>query len=417
MSEKAPVKVGIAGIGGYGGNVRRTLLDAGDGVDPPVELAGACDPAPDAFPEAVAELRERGAAIHDSFEALLAMPGLEAVWLPLPIDLHRPFTEQALAAGCAVMCEKPAAATVDEVEAMIAARDRAGLAVLIGFQDVYNPRTLPVKRRLLAGAIGAVRRAHLFGCWPRPEQYFQRNTWAGAVERNGQWVLDSPANNALSHYINLALFLLGPTESAAAAPVDLEAELYRAGPVANYDTGCFRAELETGPSLLAMVTHACAHYHDPEIVIEGENGTLRHGPHEVTIETAEGTERWPREHNVRWPMVQRFARAVRGDPDPDVPAATLEVARCHAQLISGASEATPVTDVPASAQEHIVHDNGARYHAILGIEDAFARCAADHRLPHETGAFSWTRPPGRIDLRGYRHFAGPAGSAGAGRPA
>src|SRR5829696_1805709 len=81
-----------------------------------------------------------------SYAELLDLP-IDAVWLPLPIHLHRPYTERALAAGKAVLCEKPAAGCVDDVDAMIAARDASGRGVLIGFQDVYQPCVIQLKRR------------------------------------------------------------------------------------------------------------------------------------------------------------------------------------------------------------------------------------------------------------------------------
>src|SRR5206468_10275492 len=108
-----------------------------------------CDPALERFGARVRELNQRGVKTVRSFDQLVALD-IEAIWLPLPIDLHRPYTEAALAAGKAVMCEKPAAGSVDDVDAMIAARDRAGLGVLIGFQDIYQPAVATLKQRIVA---------------------------------------------------------------------------------------------------------------------------------------------------------------------------------------------------------------------------------------------------------------------------
>src|SRR5581483_895161 len=107
-------------------------------TDPAATLAAVCDPALERFGARVRDLASRGVTIAKSFDQLLACD-IEAVWLPLPIDLHRPYTENALAAGRAVMCEKPAAGSVDDVDAMIEARDRSRLPVIVGFQDIYQP--------------------------------------------------------------------------------------------------------------------------------------------------------------------------------------------------------------------------------------------------------------------------------------
>src|ERR1700685_968014 len=63
---------------------------------------------------------------YGSYEALLADPDIDAIYNPLPNELHVPWTERALAAGKHVLCEKPIALDADEVRRLIAARDRSG---------------------------------------------------------------------------------------------------------------------------------------------------------------------------------------------------------------------------------------------------------------------------------------------------
>ena len=116
-------------------------------------------------------------------------------------------TEQALAAGKFVLCEKPVAGAIDDLLAMQAAEKRAGRpSVLIGYQDMYDPAAWQAKKLLLDGLIGKLHRASLVGCWPRSDKYFNRSAWPGKIRIGNTWVLDSPANNALAHYVNLSLF-------------------------------------------------------------------------------------------------------------------------------------------------------------------------------------------------------------------
>ena len=271
VASERPVLIGIAGLGGWAAACGDQLLRAASASGGAIRFAAACDPLLDAHAARAHELRQVGVSVADSFERMLEQP-LDAVWLPVPIALHRPFAAQALAAGRAVLVEKPAAGIVQDVDAMIADRDRAGLPVAVAFQTMYDDATWQAKRLLLEGAVGHVRRASVVGCWPRGASYYARNRWAGRLRDGDAWVLDSPANNAMAHFLNLALFLLGPTADAPAAPALVEAELYRANPIETYDTCTLRVTLLGGAALLVAMTHACAGTVDPVVTIEGGRG-------------------------------------------------------------------------------------------------------------------------------------------------
>ena len=374
-------------------------------------------PALDLHADRVADLRQGGVRIFDSLDDLLAMDEVEAVWLPVPIDLHLPFTRAALKAGKAVMCEKPAAGCIQDVDAMIAARDASGLPVAIGFQDVYDAVTLPAKRAVLDGQIGTLRAATLHGCWPRTSTYFRRSAWAGTIERNGTWVLDSPMNNAMAHFVNIGLFLMGPTPDTSAQPLALDAELYRSANIQNYDTCSVRVELDRGNAgdgspvdYLISLTHAAQSNVQPTLALHGDRGTLHWSLNGVRITSPTGdTEvQIDAQWNKHQSMLCRFARLVRGVDDPDTALATLEVARAHSLIVSAASQAAPIVDVPADAIETIEKD-GSEIRSLPGIADAFARAAEDRTTLHATGRYPFTQPPRRIEgLREYQQFSGPA---------
>jgi len=166
-TEAAPI--GIAGVAGYGGMVIKQVQALGeDSPSPPLRLAAVFEAYPERAADEIDRLRDDGVRVHTDFDALLADDEIRAVWLPVPIHLHEPMTRKALAAGKAVMCEKPAAATVAEVDAMIDTRDAAGLPALIGFQEIYLPTTRRLKSLLLSGELGEVRAVSVRACWPRP---------------------------------------------------------------------------------------------------------------------------------------------------------------------------------------------------------------------------------------------------------
>jgi predicted dehydrogenase len=402
-----PVSIGVVGAGGYAGVICDQLLAGMREYGTPVRLQHVCEPDAARHRRKIALLRTAGVNVFDRVEDLLSTD-IDAVWLPLPIDLHREYTEMALRAGKAVMCEKPAAGSVQDVDAMIAARDRSGRAVAVGFQDLYDPLMLEVKRKILAGAIGRVRSASVWGCWPRDERYFQRSSWAGALQREGVWVLDSPANNAMAHYINLVLFLLGAEERTSVTPTSVEAELYRVNPIENYDTCSLRYDLPGDVPFLVLMTHACPESCGPTVEIVGERGRVRFVNQRQIEVTGDGRPRKVSSLEQLHANMQRgFASWVHGVERENAAVATLEMARCHTVAVNGASEASAVATVPSGFVTVSPVGDGKVLRSVKGIADVFATCAGRGEMLSECGLVKWAAKGGSKDLRGYNHFVGP----------
>jgi predicted dehydrogenase len=89
-----------------------------------------------------------------SYEELLADPEIEAVYNPLPNELHVPWTLRALAAGKHVLCEKPIALDAKEARALIEARDRSGKLVAEAFMVRCHPQWRRAKELAATGAVG-----------------------------------------------------------------------------------------------------------------------------------------------------------------------------------------------------------------------------------------------------------------------
>jgi len=102
-------------------------------------------------------------AALESYEALLASPDIDAVYLPLPNALHPEWSLKALAAGKAVLCEKPLAVTAREAAAVVDAFAAARIPLMEGFMYRFHPQNLHVLKLVQDGVIGEVRevRAHL----------------------------------------------------------------------------------------------------------------------------------------------------------------------------------------------------------------------------------------------------------------
>jgi predicted dehydrogenase len=107
------------------------------------------------------EARARAAAdrhgiprVHGSYEALLADPEVEAVYIPLPNHLHAEWTLAAARAGKHVLCEKPLALTADEAEGMIAGCRDAGVVLMEAFMYRLHPSWVAVRELVADGRIG-----------------------------------------------------------------------------------------------------------------------------------------------------------------------------------------------------------------------------------------------------------------------
>ncbi len=92
--------------------------------------------------------------VHGSYEALLADPGVDAVYIPLPNHLHAEWTIAAARAGKHVLCEKPLAMTSADAERMIEACEQAGVVLMEAFMYRLHPSWEAVRSIVASGRIG-----------------------------------------------------------------------------------------------------------------------------------------------------------------------------------------------------------------------------------------------------------------------
>ena len=97
------------------------------------------------------------ATAYGSYEELLADPDIDAIYNPLPNQLHVPWTIKAAEAGKHVLCEKPLSLTVAEAETLLAVRARTGVKIGEAFMIRCHPQWLRLRELLDEGRIGELR--------------------------------------------------------------------------------------------------------------------------------------------------------------------------------------------------------------------------------------------------------------------
>ncbi|WP_112322462.1 Gfo/Idh/MocA family protein [Oceanibium sediminis] len=97
-----------------------------------------------------------GARVLGDYDALLADPDIDAVYIPLHNADHVPWTRAALQAGKHVLCEKPIALRAEEIDELIAARDATGKLAAEAFMVCHHPQWDHVRDLVANGEIGTL---------------------------------------------------------------------------------------------------------------------------------------------------------------------------------------------------------------------------------------------------------------------
>ncbi len=249
-----------------------------------------------------------GLRIHAEYDALLADPEIDAVYIPLPNHLHVEWTLKALAAGKPVLCEKPITLAEPEFDQLIAARDAAGLLAAEAYMVVHHPQWQRARSLLQDGAIGALKQVYAAFSFNNRDMNNIRNraeTGGGALRDIGVYT------------IGTARFATGEEPLSAQADITWED---------GFDT-LSRSYLRFPSFNMNMLVSTRLAPHQ-EMLFHGEEGLIRlcypfnanvHGEARLEIERAGGetvVERWPGlNHYVL--QVQAFGESLRsGAPYP-----------------------------------------------------------------------------------------------------
>jgi predicted dehydrogenase len=106
--------------------------------------------------------------VHDSYDAMIADPGIDALYIPLPNGLHGQWAIKAAKAGKHVLCEKPIAANAEEATAMAGAARDAGKVLMEAFHYRYHPLAQRMADIVASGELGEIKHVRSTMCFPLP---------------------------------------------------------------------------------------------------------------------------------------------------------------------------------------------------------------------------------------------------------
>jgi UDP-N-acetyl-2-amino-2-deoxyglucuronate dehydrogenase len=173
--------------------------------------------------EAFAE-RYGGVAFYGDYRQMLQEGGLDVVSICTPSGLHSEMTIAAAQAGVHVLCEKPMAITVPQIDAMVQAVKEAGTKLEVIFQRRTYATTQKVREAVQSGILGQLTLADAYLKYYRSPAYYMSANWRAT------WALDGGGAlmNQGVHGVDVLVWIMGDVESvyakAEAKVRDIEVE-------------------------------------------------------------------------------------------------------------------------------------------------------------------------------------------------
>ena len=146
------IRIGVVGCGGIANGKH---LPA-EKRNPASELVAFCDIIEERAIKAQKEFGAEGSAVYTDYKEMLKDKSIDAVLVLTPNCSHCEITVAALEAGKHVLCEKPMAMNYAEAKKMLAARDKSGKVLTIGYQNRFRPDSLYLKKLADKGYFGDV---------------------------------------------------------------------------------------------------------------------------------------------------------------------------------------------------------------------------------------------------------------------
>ena len=180
MNNPSKLRWGILGAARVNERLLPAIVEAAN-----AELVAIASRRPGAAAETLAKYapQQRGVKTYDQLDALLADGEIQAVYLPLANHEHAEWALRAIQHGKHVLCEKPMALTVSDIEAIEAAARQHQVTVMEGFMYRFHPQHARVLELIRSGLIGEIRTVRAsYSFMMRPARMYRLTE---GVERGG----------------------------------------------------------------------------------------------------------------------------------------------------------------------------------------------------------------------------------------
>ena len=257
------------------------------------------------------------ARVHDSYEALIADPDLDAVYNPLPNGLHGRWTRAALAAGKHVLCEKPFTANAAEAREIAELAAKSDRVVMEAFHYRYHPLALRIEEIIASGELGKLQRVEAALCFPLPNSSDIRYNYSLA----GGATMDAGC-----YAVHMVRTFGGSTpEVVSAQPKLRDPRVDRAMTAevrfAEGHTGRIRCSMWS-PRLLEISAHVVGDQGE----LHALNPVLPQLYHRLSVRSSTGkrVERFPRRASYAYQLDAFAAAVLRGEPVKTTPEDAIE---------------------------------------------------------------------------------------------
>lgn len=350
--------------------------------------------------------------IYDSAEDMLeALKGkADVIFIPTPINTHYELTKKSVDAGFDVFLEKPPVATIQELDSLNEYTKQKNKRVAVAFQYLYSDIIQALKKRISSGEFGKIKRISSVAGWQRDDTYFNRNSWAGKIKLNGDWVLDGTINNPLAHMLSAELYLASLEQGIMENPSSVQAELYHGHDIESEDTSSVRIITQNGVEVLFNASLCVDKEINPIIRIDCEKACIDYSEFSAaTINFKDGRIENIADQNIKnfedeaelriW-MLKELVRCYKCGEEF---AATLENCRPFVLAVNCAFESNGVPSPIAKKYINQFEQGDTNKKTIKEINSVLGMAFNEYKLFSEIGV-EWAKCSPRYEIKNYICF-------------